>query len=179
MTFLSRDDPDSPTSDDNPQTASDESVRIAAAVKGRNISETTFLATDYLNHFNEIIMLLELVPDMPECLEDARDWQPKSYAEHFRDSGFSDAALAIRAYEAAPVRYRRPFDDTIAHFNAVAAEGLARIETAVDAGDADRLSEVTEQVCMQLRSLTDTANGIIHGSETTVDQAEIDRFFAG
>ncbi|NBC31143.1 MAG: hypothetical protein GVY13_00530 [Alphaproteobacteria bacterium] len=152
---------------------------MAAAVKGRNISETTFLATDYLNHLNEMIMLLELVPDMPDCLEDARDWQPKSYPEHFQDSGFSDAALAIQAYEHAPACYRRPFDETIAHFNAVAAEGLARIEAAVEAGDSDRLGEVAAQVCTQLRRLTDTANGIIHGSGSTVDQAEIDGFFAG
>lgn len=179
MTVLSRDDPDRAVSDDETQSEEEESARIAAAVKGRNISETSFLATDYLNHLNEIIMLLELVPDMPDCLEDARAWQPKTYAEHFRDSGFSDAELAVRAYDHAPARFRAPFDETIAHFNAVAAEGLARIEAAVDAGDGDRLAETAGQVCGQLRRLTDTANGIIHGFATTVDQAEIDCFFAG
>lgn len=179
MTFQSRGDSEAPVADDGRQPEDAETARIAAALKGRNISQTTFLATDYLNHLNEIIMLLELVPDMPECLEDAKEWQPKSYAWHFQDSGFSDAALAIQAYEHAPARYRLPFDETVVHFNAVAAEGLARIEAAVEAGDTDRLGEVATQVCTQLRRLTDTANGIIHGSGTTVDQAEIDRFFAG
>ena len=61
-----------------------------ARIKGTNIDERTLLATDYLNHFNEIVMLLELVPDLPDCLEDAKEWRPKSYAEHFRDSGFVD-----------------------------------------------------------------------------------------
>ena len=156
-----------------------EFARIAAAVKGRNISETTFLATDYLNHFNEIIMLVELIPDMPDCLEDAKCWAPKTYPEHFRDSGFSDADLAILAYEHAPARYRQPFDETIAHLNAVVAEGLIRIEAAVEGGESDRLQLMADQVCGQLRRLSDVANGIIHGFGSTVDQSEVDAFFAG
>ncbi|MDP6344006.1 MAG: hypothetical protein QF491_10780, partial [Alphaproteobacteria bacterium] len=60
---------------------------------GTNVNQDTFLATDYLNHFNEIVMLLEMVPDMPEILDEAKEWQPKSYAAHFRDSGLSDAEL--------------------------------------------------------------------------------------
>ena len=157
--------------------ADDPAADIAEAVKGRNISETTFLATDYLNHFNEIIMLVELIPDMPDCLEDAQAWQPKTYAEHFRDSGFSDAELAIRAYQHAPARYREPFDETVSHLNAVVAEGLLRVEQTLADGDTDRLTELVQQVCDQLRRLIDIANGIIHGFETTVDQSEIDQFF--
>ena len=62
--------------------AFDEKNRLL--VRGKNINQNTLLATDYLNHFNEIIMLLEMVPSMPECYEDAAGWRPKSYAEHFR-----------------------------------------------------------------------------------------------
>ena len=43
----------------------------SASAQGTNIDPQTLLATDYLNHFNEIVMLLELIPDMPECFEDA------------------------------------------------------------------------------------------------------------
>jgi hypothetical protein len=35
-----------------------------------NINPTTGLATDYLNHFNEAIMLLDLVATVPDCLPD-------------------------------------------------------------------------------------------------------------
>ena len=48
-----------------------------------NINPSTGLATDYLNHFNEAIMLLEMIPDMPECAADFLTWQPTSYREHF------------------------------------------------------------------------------------------------
>ncbi|MEO8318885.1 MAG: hypothetical protein ABI561_11235, partial [Bradyrhizobium sp.] len=43
------------------------SAARAAQLKAANINPRTGLATDYLNHFNEAIMLLEMVPDMPEC----------------------------------------------------------------------------------------------------------------
>ena len=59
-------------------------------VKGTNIIEQTLLATDYLNHFNEIVMLLEMVPDMPEIIEEAKEWTPKSYTDHFDDSTFTE-----------------------------------------------------------------------------------------
>src|SRR3979411_1781123 len=71
----------------------------AAVLRAANINPRTGLATDYLNHFNEAIMLLEMVPDMPECAEDFLTWSPLSYAEHFWASNFKARDLAIEAYE--------------------------------------------------------------------------------
>jgi hypothetical protein len=65
-----------------------------------NINSSTGLATDYLNHFNEAIMLLEMLLEMPECREDFFAWQPMSYGQHFAASKFKDRELAIAAYEA-------------------------------------------------------------------------------
>ena len=48
-----------------------------------NINPATGLATDYLNHFNEAIMLLEMLSSCPDCIEDFLAWQPLSYREHF------------------------------------------------------------------------------------------------
>src|ERR1700750_1009596 len=70
----------------------------AAELRAANINPRTGLATDYLNHFNEAIMLLEMVPDMPECVEDFLGWQPLSYCEHFTASNFKGRDLAIEAY---------------------------------------------------------------------------------
>jgi hypothetical protein len=75
-----------------------------AELRAANINPRTGLATDYLNHFNEAIMLLEMVPDMPECAEDFMGWQPLTYAEHFTASNFKARDLAIAAYEAADAR---------------------------------------------------------------------------
>src|SRR5438067_13612117 len=71
----------------------------AAVLRAANLNPRSGLATDYLNHFNEAIMLLEMVPDMPECAEDFLTWTPLTYAEHFWASNFKARDLAIEAYE--------------------------------------------------------------------------------
>src|SRR5713226_9240773 len=83
----------------------------AAALRAANINPRTGLATDYLNHFNEAIMLLEMIPDMPECAEDFLTWSPLSYCEHFMASNFKARDLAIEAYEAADTKIRVEFDN--------------------------------------------------------------------
>src|SRR6201997_2022596 len=82
----------------------------AAILKAANINPQTGLATDYLNHFNEAIMLLEMIPDIPECAEDFLAWSPLSYAEHFTASNFKARALAISAYDSADPDIRAEFD---------------------------------------------------------------------
>src|SRR5919204_6971160 len=82
----------------------------AAQLRAANINPRTGLATDYLNHFNEAIMLLEMVPDMPECASDFLEWTPLSYAEHFTASGFRARELAIEAYQTADSGIRAEFD---------------------------------------------------------------------
>src|ERR1700745_1881566 len=73
----------------------------AALLRAATINPRTGLATDYLNHFNEAVMLLEMIPDIPECAEDFLVWSPLSYAEHFWASNFKARDLAIEAYESA------------------------------------------------------------------------------
>jgi len=66
-----------------------------------DINPRTPLATDFLNHFNEATMLLELLPTAPNCKEDFLAWHPMSYCEHFMASHFKHRDLAIAAYEVA------------------------------------------------------------------------------
>lgn len=147
---------------------------LARLVRGKNINEETLLATDYLNHFNEIIMLIEMLPGMPECLEDAREWVPKSYEEHFRDSSFADKDLAILAYLNAPPRFRAPFDATVAQMDALVRDGLAEIESLVAARAAERLEETAGRISRTLQKFVDVASAIIHGDERAMGQDEID-----
>src|ERR1700723_4758993 len=91
------------------QTGPEQAAR-AAALRAANINPRTGLATDYLNHFNEAIMLLEMIPDMPECADDFLGWQPLSYREHFTASNFGARDLAIEAYDSADARIRSEFD---------------------------------------------------------------------
>jgi hypothetical protein len=151
---------------------------FSAKARGTNIDPLTLLATDYLNHFNEIVMLLEMIPDMPDCLEDAEAWEPKSYQEHFRQSQFHDKDLAIAAYEHSPSRYRTPFDDVIGQMNRIVPWGLQRIREVLSAGEPERLRLICTDISRRLQKLIDIASAIIHGSTRQLDQAEIDGFLA-
>ncbi|MGF1631184.1 MAG: hypothetical protein ACFCUT_17050 [Kiloniellaceae bacterium] len=144
-------------------------------VRGKNINQNTLLATDYLNHFNEIIMLLEMIPSLPECYEDAAEWRPKSYADHFRDSCFSDAELAILAYENAPQNYRQAFDATIEQMDRLVLDAMPRIKALIDAGQEGPLQVGILGVTRKLQGFVDVASSIINGNMDTLDQAQIDQ----
>ena len=151
-----------------------DTAALQERVRGKNINEITLLATDYLNHFNEIIMLIELLPDMPDMFEEVEAWQPKSYEAHFEDSCFAEKDLAILAYRAAPKRFRSPFDSAVSHMDDLVADGLVGLGEAVASEDMDRIRAVAERVTDRLRRFIDVCSGIIHGDERTMDQGEID-----
>lgn len=151
---------------------------FSARAQGTNIDPQTLLATDYLNHFNEIVMLLELIPDMAECYEDAVAWQPKSYQDHFRDSQFRDKDLAVEAYEHVPKCYREPFDNVISQMDRMVPWGLQRIGEVLNNDEPERLRFLCSDVSQRLQKMIDIAGAIIHGSTKRLDQSEIDGFLA-
>jgi len=153
---------------------------LARLAHGRNINPETLLATDYLNHFNEIVMLIDMAADMPECIEDIAAWQPLSYAGHFRRSNFAARELAILAYENAPERHRDPFDVVIAQANRIAQEAAHALSqaTAADAPETAAISAIATRYAQTLRRLIDIASGIVNGKGLRVDQSEIDAILA-
>jgi len=140
-------------------------------VQGKNISEKSLLATDYLNHFNEVIMMIEMIPMMPDCLDDIKAWQPKSYADHFRESCFSDKDLAILAYDHAPPEYRVPFDETVNRLDDLVLDLVGQVEKLIASEQMDVLQELVEQSTKELRDLIDQASGIIHGNNPCAAEA--------
>jgi len=147
---------------------------LRARVAGTNINPETLLATDYLNHFNEIVMMLDMVPDMPDLVEDCKDWQPKSYPEHFADSTFRDKELAMEAFAHCPGRYRAPFDETINQIDSLALSAVARMESLLADGHTDAVAIQARTASRAIQRLMDMASAIMHGAQTTMDQSEID-----
>jgi hypothetical protein len=139
----------------------------AAALKAANINPRTGLATDYLNHFNEAVMLLEMIPDIPECADDFLEWHPLSYAEHFTASNFRARDLAISAYESANIGVRAEFDQITGTMTSIlTAVGVAMREAQQDTTRA----RLAEQAASWVKPLVVAAGGIINGgSEADVD----------
>ena len=146
-------------------------------VQGTNINDLTLLATDYLNHFNEVVMTIDMVPDMPELLEDAHAWKPKTYQDHFRDSSVADKDLAVEVYAHVPPRFKEPFETTVAQVNDLILSTVDILVADSVAGNADMLRENASLRSRMIQKLLDTAGAIIHGSNITMEQSEIDDLF--
>ena len=144
----------------------------AAKLRAANINPRTGLATDYLNHFNEAIMLLEMIPDMPECAEDFLTWSPLSYCEHFMASNFRARDLAIEAYDTADATIRAEFDNITSTMTSIlTAVGSAMREVHQDKTRAT----LAEQATGWVKPLVALAGGIINGGS----EADIDTIMAG
>ena len=149
------------TSDNPTNTAEDDPLTAAlrARAVGTNVNPQTLLATDYLNHFNEVVMLLEMVPDMPELVEELRAWAPKTYVDHFRDSTVADRDLAVEAYDHAPARFREPFERTVVQMNKVMAATIRHLDALTADGATDSMKAEALEASRLLQRLMDHARG--------------------
>jgi hypothetical protein len=147
-----------------------------ARVAGANIDPKTLLATDYLNHFNEIVMLIDMIPDMPDMIEDVKQWAPRDYCAHFEQSSFAARHLAVEAYAHAPAAYRRPFEETVRQLDQLLLGAVRDLDARIAEGaPEDALRDRVQAVSRAAQRLIEVASGIIHGSTSVLDQDEIDR----
>jgi len=143
-------------------------------VPGTNINESTLIASDYLNHFHELVMLLEAISSEPESFsDDLLSWRPLTYEEHFSGSGFRDKNLAIAAYRRAPTRIRARFDEAVARLHGEAVTIIA--EVASELGNTKRLDKACAKCAERLRVLIDEANAIANG-DTLPGRKDSDTF---
>src|SRR5216683_632808 len=144
-----------------PQPTGPDKEARAAQLRAANINPRTGLATDYLNHFNEAIMLLEMVPDMPECAEDFLTWTPLSYCEHFMASNFKARELAIEAYDQADAAIRAEFDKITSTMTSI----LTAVGKAMREAEQDKTrSTLAGQAIGWVKPLVALAGGIINGA---------------
>jgi hypothetical protein len=142
------------------------------------VSEQTGLATDFLNQYNEITMLLQMVADYPDALADLESWYPKTYQEHFEKSGFCDSDLVISAYRLAPVLIRARFDAIVTDLNIVLLHGLSALKRSLrepcgawaQSGGAGAAQVLGEEVQRAIRRLS----VIINGADLSASQTDID-----
>ena len=143
-----------------------------------NINPKTYLATDYLNHYNEITMLLEMLPDMPDMVEECLEWRPKSYAQHFKDSGFQATDLAIEAYGLAPANVRTSFVATCDQLDTMIMRILSGLQLvgASERGLTEQAQNLVRQRVEEIQHDLMTLNKVIHGTHNDADvaSAELD-----
>jgi hypothetical protein len=100
--------------------------------------------------------------------------EPKTYQDHFRDSGFTDKDLAIEAYRHAPAKYRQALETTIVQMSRLIGIAVKRAEEQLAGNQIDMTRTDLLTACRLLQALMDHASAIINGNESTMAQGEID-----
>jgi hypothetical protein len=148
-----------------------------------NIDPASGLSTDYLNHFNEAVMLLEMVPAMPACRQDLAAWRPLSYHDHFRRSRLKHRELMMAAYDRADPAIRVPFDAVCERMTALVLAAAAAVTLDLP---AQGLAQIIAEAAAGLKLLIARASALIHGRAGIVpaegaafgSQAAVDAIFA-
>jgi hypothetical protein len=143
-------------------------VPFGLELANANINAQTGLATDYLNHFNEAIMLLEMAGHGPDCLADIRRWQPMSYREHFLESRLKARDLAIAAYAGADPAARACLDNLASTMTTVIEVTRAKL---TDDQPAQAAGDIAGRAAAWLKQLVARAGAVINGK---IDMDSID-----
>lgn len=146
-------------------------------LRDANVNPSTGLATDYLNLFNEAIMLFEMGIDMPDMAEELVDWQRRDYVAHFEKSGFEQKDIVIEAYRSASPEVRVAFDEccekALDSFESSIQILLSSLEKPV-------AHEELETRLAQMKELVTELDSHIHGRVKATDsdaQSAVDALF--
>lgn len=152
-------------------------TNFADRVAGTNIDPRSLLSTDYFNHFNTVIMLLGMLPDMPELLDEIDAWEFISYCDHFKASGLDFAPLAIELYEHVPESLKTRFErktEEMRIFVEVSRLGLRRLH---ESGGIEKFQDMCLRVSRELQNMVDDGGAIVHGADASLDQGAINKLF--
>jgi hypothetical protein len=139
------------------------SDRDVVEIAQSNINPTTGLATDYLNHFNEAIMLLETSVDAPDFLEDFLEWRPVSYCDHFNASRLKDRDIALLAYATADPNARHCLETLADTMNTILMAVREAVQSELPPAFRAR---ITKRAVGWLKPLVARAGAVINGGGT-------------
>jgi two-component system, OmpR family, response regulator len=108
------------------------------------------LSNDYLNHYVEVLVLIEMTPHDPSLSADLIDWWPVSYVDWFSASRLQHASQARAAYEALPSENRRRFERHLAAMETLAAMAVFALQPPCQSGQAAVVAEATAPVLRRL-----------------------------
>jgi hypothetical protein len=138
----------------------------------------TGLASDYLNHYNQAIMLLDVLPHCHECVIDLFCWTPVSYRDHFANSQLKNRHAAIVAYDNAASEPRRCLEELVDIMTALLQSVCAALQSNLPPSEATHLAQ---EAAANLKPLIARAGAVINGTADTdplaaiAPQAVIDR----
>lgn len=138
------------------------------------VNPLTGLANDYLNHFNELVMIVEQLTLMPDLAEDMLAWRPVSYDDYFAVSPLPGRHAARKAYELLDHATRRKLEDLVAELDRHAIGGVAAIRRNLKGNrPKEELTALCEKVAASLRGIIDRVSNLINtGSDLASELAQ-------
>ncbi|TVR08859.1 MAG: hypothetical protein EA385_09015 [Salinarimonadaceae bacterium] len=141
------------------------------------------LSNDYLNHFSEALMLIEIAADAPDVVDDLRDWRPIDYQDYFAQSQLRHAPQARAAYDFVEPGPREAFERVTRAMDQLIATAIRALRPPCEPEDAALVAGVTAPA---LRSLIAQASSFLNSGGRAVPcagqaeeaQAVIDRLMA-
>lgn len=130
------------------------------------VNPASGIANDYLNHFNEVLLLIENLPTLlPEMLDELLEWRPVTYREYFAKSLLPGSARALQIYEGLDEGFRRDFESIIDGINAMATASIDVISAhRSPEGEIDpsRVSDFCENASCAIRSALNRASDLVN-----------------
>jgi hypothetical protein len=126
------------------------------------------IANDYLNHFNEVFLMIENLPVLlPEMVDELMQWRPMSYVEYFQRSPLPASAETLKIYETLDDSFRADFEAMIVLLDRSVLQCVELISAhRLPDGtiEPEAITEMCEKYANDLRAVLDrTADLVNHG----------------
>lgn len=132
------------------------------------VNPASGIANDYLNHFNEVLLLIENLPVLlPEMVDELLSWTPRTYREYFSQSELPGSKLTLEIYDSICEELRSDFEARVDAVNLMCLESIDVIKSRRGSNgeiEAEDIEEYCEQISIKLRSaLSDLADLVNNG----------------
>jgi hypothetical protein len=145
------------------------------------VNPASGIANDYLNLFNEVLLLIENLPTLlPEMLDELLAWKPMTYREYFGTSALPGSGAALEIYDGLDPEFRQEFETIIEGINAMAVTSVEVISAHRSPDgeiDPSEVSDFCENASNEIRTSLDRAadlvnNGHVPATETAQGMAD-------
>ena len=131
------------------------------------VNPTSGIANDFLNQYNEVLLLVENLPVLlPEMVDELLAWKAKSYEEYFNSSPLPGGHIAIKIYNTLDSQFRKKFEAQIAKANKIAEKAIAVIDNRrrdrSDELSADDIELFCGNISKRLREETEKAAKMVN-----------------
>jgi hypothetical protein len=138
------------------------------------------LSTDYLNHYCEVLMLIEMAPFDDAVVRDIGGWRPVGYRDYFARSPLRRAASAIAAYDALPDSERVAFERTVEALDKLTLAAILALQPPCHPHNVVLIGEVIGPAIRRqidrAGAFLNVGRAVTHGGEDA--QAIIDRLIS-